>query len=295
MRAVRNRAARLLLGSVLLLVSADAEADGMSVRECIAANEKSGPLRHAGKLLDARAQLRLCSTSSCPTVVRADCAAGAAQLDAAVPSVLFAVQDAAGTDLTAVVVTMDGAALASKLDGHPLEIDPGEHSFRLEVEGEPPVERRLLIREGEKNRIERVRIGQPVAPVATAPAPPASPSSGRKTLGLVLGGAGVVGLGVGAVTGLMTFSAWGNAKNACGQSFPRSCNDSLQASNDRSTAVTTGTASTVAFVAGGLALGAGAVVFFTAPPEGSRSAVTVSFVPRFDSIGGGLQVRGVLP
>jgi hypothetical protein len=91
----------------------------------------------------------------------------------------------------------------------------------------------------------------------------------------------------------MTFSAWGSAKSACGPSFPTACRDSLQASGDRSTAITTGTVSTVAFVVGGLALAAGAVVYFTAPSE--RGPVTVGLVPVFESNGAGFQLRGVLP
>jgi len=297
----------LLLFAVCLDLSmgSEARADEPDVKECVAANERSGPLRHQGRLREARAQLRLCSAPGCPSVVRDDCVSGATQLDAAVPSVIIAVQDAAGNDLTAVVVTLDDQMLTDKLDGKPLEVDPGEHVLRVEAAGMRPMEKRLLILEGERGRRERFSIGAPApGPAAATPTAKATPaldipaggvrsSGGQRATGLVVGGVGILALGVGAVTGIMTFASWGSAKNACGVDFfPAHCQEPSQASSDRSTAVTTGAVSTVAFSAGGLALAAGAILFFTAPPGSSRARETIGIAPAFGASSAGVQVRG---
>jgi hypothetical protein len=193
------------LGSLLIAVSIfsvaeAARADEPGMQECIAANEKSGPLQHQGKLREARAQLRLCATPSCPTLIRDDCVSGATRLDAAVPSVVFAAQDASGNDLTAVVVTMDGQVLADALDGKAVEVDPGEHAFRLETPGQPPVEKRLVILEGEKDRRERVVMGSSPSPkeanVRAVPvAPPMLAKRPFPVAGWVAAGVGVAAFG----------------------------------------------------------------------------------------------------
>lgn len=106
----------------------------------------------------------------------------------------------------------------------------------------------------------------PEPPVAAAPSPkaappPPPPSSTQKTLGLVVGGAGLLGLGAGAVFGVMTLSS------PCSNENDPSCTPS-----ERSSASSNGAVATVAFIAGGAALATGAVLFFTAPRSSSRTA-----------------------
>jgi hypothetical protein len=199
MRLSRSLGSLLIAVSILSFAGA-ARADEPGMQECIAANEKSGPLQHRGMLREARAQLRLCATPSCPTLIRDDCVSGATRLDAAVPSVVFAAQDGSGNDLTAVVVTMDGQVLADTLDGKAVEVDPGEHAFRFETPGQPPVEKHLVILEGEKDRRERIVIGAAPAPKETSiravPAlPPVLAKGPFPVAGWIAAGVGVAAFG----------------------------------------------------------------------------------------------------
>src|ERR1700722_13627168 len=114
-----------------------AEAADPAVEQCVAANEQSGPLKQAGKLREAKASLLRCAAPSCPRRGRNDCIAGATQLDAAIPTIVFVAQDAAGNDVGAVRVKMDGLPLSNGLDGTALEVDPGEHVFTFTASCSP--------------------------------------------------------------------------------------------------------------------------------------------------------------
>jgi hypothetical protein len=80
-------------------------------------------------------------------------------------------------------------------------------------------------------------------------------------------GLGAVGLGVGAFFGLRTSSKWADAKTHCaGLDCDRTGVDlATQAKNS-------GTASTIAFIAGGVLAAGGAALFFTAPSGEPRAA-----------------------
>jgi hypothetical protein len=295
--------AAVLFALALALVCATSTtaraADGVSVAACIQANEQAGPLRRAGKLREARASLRLCSAQSCPVAVRKDCAAGAAQADADVPTVAFSVQDGEGNDLTEVKVSVDGQPLADKLDGKGLDVDPGEHVFRFESSRGPAVERRLVIVEGEKNRRERVLVGAPKAvPVVVAPvplpAPPPPPRSVRRTVGLAVGGAGLGLLAAGGAAALYATVEWSAAKNACGPTFPEKCANQGAASSDRSATLTAATIADIGLAAGGVALVTAGVLVLTAPPTPDAAArpFALVLVPRVGPSTAGLALQG---
>jgi hypothetical protein len=95
-----------------------------------------------------------------------------------------------------------------------------------------------------------------------------------RTIGLVVGGAGVVGLGVSGVFALLANS---NHQSALSNCEGGSCNAS--GFSKENGARFDGDASTVAFVAGAAALVAGAVVWFSAPrnkPSGAASSISVA-------------------
>jgi len=296
------RWALAVLAFVAILVPAPVAeaADAVTPATCIAANEQAGPLRHSGRLREARAKLRLCSAQSCPGAVRKDCIAGAAQAEADVPTVAFAVQDPDGNDLTAVKVSLDGESLAERLDGKALDVDPGEHLFRFESAGHPTVEKRLVIVEGEKNRRERVVMGEPkaVAPVVAPPvvvSPPAAVSNSRRTAGLALGGAGAGLVVAGVAAGLVAALEWSSAKTACGPSFPQACADGGTANADRSASVAAGLASDIGLGVGAVALVTGAALVLASPSPGRRgsSSAHVTLAPRMAPGTGGVVLGGV--
>lgn len=119
---------------------------------CAVAYEKAQEARVDNRLREAKKHLAICAQSQCPAFIRADCASWFEEIDQAVPSVVFSAIDATGTDTSEVRVTIDGALYSERLDGAPLELDPGEHTFRFEHAQEQPIEQKTLIRAGERNR-----------------------------------------------------------------------------------------------------------------------------------------------
>src|SRR6185369_9382268 len=105
----------------------------------------------------------------------------------------------------------------------------------------------------------------------------------RRTLALGVGAVGGVGLIVGTVFGLRAV-AIGNQSSRCTLG-PEHNGCPEAAVSDQDSARSSATISTVAFIVGGLAAGAGAVLWFTAP-ESKRAnvAVAVGVVP---SLAGG--------
>jgi hypothetical protein len=250
--------------------------------ECFAANERSINLRSDHRLRDARNQASVCARSSCPAVVRAACQTRVTELTGAIPTVVFEATDATGNDLSHVAVRMDQQPFADLLDGAALEADPGDHIFSFETAGQPKVDKHVLIYEGEKDKRVRVELG--AAAIAPTPPPPAE-SSGlgtSKVIGLSVGGAGVAGILVGSVFGILTFSAWSSAGTACGPGGTPHCalNGAMAATADKASATTDGAISTVAFIVGGALAASGLVVFLAggghAHPDGPARALDVA-------------------
>jgi hypothetical protein len=283
-----------LLALALWPVSAVAET--VTKAQCIDANTKAQDLRRDGKLSAARDQLRVCTSPVCPGLVRSDCTKRLDELEAAQPTVIFDVKDGSGHDLTDVMVTIDGHPLADKLDGTALEVDPGQHEFVFRLAGQEPVVEKMLIKESEKARREKVVIGPPPPAVPAHPAPPpieasADTSGTRRMLGLVAGGVGVAGIAVGSVFGLLTSSAINKQKNDC--SSASNCPHYAEASAAHDTWTVDGTVSTVAFIAGAAFLVGGAALFFTAShPTEHPAATGWVVVPSVGPSGGGMLLRG---
>jgi len=267
---------------------------------CIAASEEEAMLQKAAKLHDALKQAAMCAAPSCPADVKTECAQRIVKMNAAMPTLVLAAADENGNDLAAVHVSLDGVALVDTLDGRALAIDPGSHVLRFEAAGKPPVERTIILRESEKDRHLAVVLGTPVAaPVLPPPsgAPPrASTWSTQKTLAIAAGGLGLVGLGVGIGTGVTALSDWSTAKSECSAS---SCPSASRANAEtsRSSSISAGTISTVAFIVGAAGLAGGTVLWFTAPrgesPNGTPSPLArLRFEPLVSPYGLGMNVGG---
>jgi hypothetical protein len=295
---MRRLAWTLLASAFASSIAASAAADDAA---CIAASEQALALRKQGSLHRALEQLAVCADARCPDEVKVECAKRIDAVGSVMPTVVFAAKDGAGNDLPAVTVTMDGAPLLTVLDGRPVAVDPGAHSFRFETTGQPPLEKSLVIREGEKDRRELLVLGQAPAPTPPPSVPPSivpssTPSSWstQKTLALVTGGVGLVGVGLGIAYGLYASSAQNREKTDC----PRAgCAQPAQGTEDYNTAKKDATGSTVSFIAGGVLVAAGAVLWLTAPaPKGAPStgARGVHVMPVMLGPGGGLSIAGDL-
>lgn len=262
------------------LLPAPARADDAA---CIAASEQSLTLRKQGQLHETLKQLALCAAEACPAEVKAECARRIGEVNAVMPTLVLEAKDGAGNDLADVKVSMDGAPLLDKLDGRPVSIDPGAHTFVFEAAGQPPVEKKLVLREGDKDRRESVVIGSRPPPASTSPAPPPPPPpppstwSTSKTVALVAGGLGIVGLGVGGIFGGLAVSSQSKEKSDCSTS---ACPNPGQATSDYNSATQDATASTIGFIAGGVLVAAGAVFWLTAPRAESAPASPAAARPR---------------
>jgi hypothetical protein len=277
------------------LVAPPARADEAA---CIAASEDALTLRQQGKLHDALKKLAVCAEATCSSEVKAECAQRIAAIDAAMPTLVLGAKDGAGNDLYDVHVSMDATPLTSSLDGRPIALDPGEHTFTFETAGNAPVEKKLVLREGEKDRHESVEIGPVptpavVAPVAVSlppPAPSPPPWGPQKTLAVVSGGVGVVGIGLGIWFGAFASSSQSKEKTDCPAT---GCLNRAQAVEDYDTARKDATGSTIAFIAGGTLLAAGAVLWLSAPKDhGPPGAAQVHLAPVVDGRSGRFALGG---
>jgi hypothetical protein len=288
--------------------------------QCIASSEQGLDLRKQEKLLDARKVLAACATTKCPDEIRTTCEQRISEINGVLPSIVFEVKDAKGNDVPNVQLTVDGMVAAGQLGGRSTPMDPGAHVFSFAAPGQPPVEKRLVIREGERDRHERVVLGVPDVPVPATPAPPpapestvtvtpvapppaapppeapsgASPGGTQRAVGLAVGGVGVAGVVIGAVFGLVASSKWSSAKTDCGGG----CGPNSVAQSEKSDASSAATISTVGFVAGAVLLAGGVAVFFTAPSASHSSTATASassalrLVPAPSPGGGALLLQG---
>lgn len=95
-------------------------------------------------------------------------------------------------------------------------------------------------------------------------------SGAQRTMGLVVGAAGVVGIGVGTFFGLRSFSKWGDAKDHCPNDL---CKDP-EGPALRDEAKNAATASNIAFGIGLVALAGGIVLYVTAPSANGTAQST---------------------
>jgi len=257
----------LVVTSLSTIVFADA-----TPQQCVAHNEKSIQLRADHKLQDSREELLQCALPACPSEIRGECEKRLVVVNAELPSVVISAKDPSGADLIDVRVTIDGGRAIEKLDGAPLMLDPGAHVFRFET-AKARAEARILVREGEKDRPIRVTIGEQIAtPGATRKNPT------FRVAGASIAGVGLAGVILGAVFGGLASSSWSRSQNECAS--PTSCTNHAQALSDHDDAVTFATVSTIGFIAGGVAIAAGATIFFLAPTVARESAM-LSLSARF--------------
>jgi hypothetical protein len=179
-----------------------------------------------------------------------------------------------------VSVALDGRVLGSRLDGRPIDVDPGEHVVRFESPGYAPIEQRVLFREGEKAR----SLGVTMTPAARRAPDEIVPGTGRRVPAeavrpipmatWILGGTSVLAFATAGVTGLVDFPTWDRChKGGCSPS-DKSFSDSLNLVGD------------VAMAVGGISLLAAAYFFITRPsiavepqvaPHSARLDLRVAF------------------
>ena len=203
----------------------------------------------------------------------------------------------AGTDLPADTKVMrDDVQLGEASFGLPLPVNPGTHVVIVLAPGHKEKRTTIGLKAGDSETIT-LHPGDVEAPAAVV-APPLTHTSPRsdhvegprggatRTTGLVLGTLGLVGVGVGAVTGVLVLGKKSIIDD------PSHCNQTTHACDQTgvdaaSSGKSLSLVSTVAFVAGGAALVTGAVLFFTS--NGASKTATM-FGPETYPGGAGLRV-----
>jgi hypothetical protein len=179
--------------SLCLLASRGAWADPPPKAACAHAAEEGQRLRAESKLREARESFTACAAERCPALIRSDCSGWLAEVEAAVPTVVIRAIPAEepGRELYEVEVRVDGVVLTSRLDGHELPVNPGEHHFSFGAPGRVPAEDDIVVRAGEKHRLLTVSlpsVNPSPPPVIVKPLPPPPPRMGTGTKALLIGG-----------------------------------------------------------------------------------------------------------
>jgi hypothetical protein len=270
-----------------------ASAADPTTADCLAASDASLKLGNEHKLRAERAQLLVCAAQSCPADIRKECLARVDEVNAQIPTIVFSAKEPTGADLSAVKLSIDGEVLAERLEGTALAVDPGEHTFTFEATGQPRLSKKFVVVEGQKDRRELISLGAPTEGAAAAAAATAAPPefwTTRRTIGVATGGVGAAGVVLGSVFGLLASSKWTSSKSECPAA---GCANHAAAVTDHDSASSMATVSTVAFAAGGIALAAGAVLFFTGGKSQAEMPASIVVAPTIGAESAGVSAAGV--
>ena len=216
-------------------------------------------------------------------------------------------------------VRRNGTSVDGIMFGQDVPVDPGPQTIEASAPGHKPWSITVTLgAEGDNQRVTVPALDidpnaanasaptapapAPIAPVpAPAPvplAPPPSPppedtstGSGQRTLGLVVAGVGVVGLGVGGIFALSARSKYSDSKGYCLPSDPNKCNS--QGVSLRDDARSAGNVATVLGGVGLAALVGGAVLYFTAPSSKLAQAHALHIGAGAAQGGGQLSFSGI--
>ena len=205
--------------------------------------------------------------------------------------------------LAGLEVTRDGEKLPQAAWGVPVPVDPGDHMLGATAPGHEP----WTIKTSVQAQSAKIEIAVPVLAVSAtpppqsaqpapgaAPAPDATPArsgglfSGpgatQREIALVAGGLGVVGIGIGSVFGAEMLS---KKQTNIGGGFCSTPGCGTQSQS----AVSAGNLATVGWIAGGVLIAGGAVIWLTAPS--AKATTTAALVPLGGPGGAGVGVEGI--
>jgi serine/threonine-protein kinase len=210
--------------------------------------------------------------------------------------------------LRGLTIVVGPNTLGSGLVGTPTPIDPGEQRIEVSAPGREPFVTTVKVETARRYEVNVPALReQPQAapatqqaepPPAVAPAifaplneQPATPKANPlKTVGIVVGGVGLVGIGVGSYFGLRAISKMNEAtdEGSCANGLCQDAED-LEKTEQASDAAVI---SNVAFAAGGALLVTGVALYVFAPDPKQQQGLRVS--PYFTGREGGIAVGGRL-
>ena len=201
-------------------------------------------------LVEARQLCEAIAASKEPNTQRVKAAAATLKgdLDAKVPTILVEVK---GEGAATALVTVDGETVQV---GKDLPYDPGSHTVKARAGQAPEVSEQIELAESQ-HRVVSLTLGAAV--VEKAPEDTSS-GGGNMAPAAVLYGVGGAALIAGGVLGGLAFMQTSDTEELCGgKTCPPQYADDVALAQDY------GTASTVLFAVGGLAVAAGIILTFT--------------------------------
>jgi len=142
---MKNPALRLAPLSALLLLALATPARASDKADCAAALKAAQAENASGQLIKALTDLATCSRAVCGKPMQKQCTDLTKTVTDAQPTVVFLAKDAQGKPVTDVKVSVDGAVVATSLDGTPVPMDPGSHAIKFEADGASIVEKQVTV------------------------------------------------------------------------------------------------------------------------------------------------------
>ncbi len=245
--------------------SGTAEPNAELKAACLQSFSAAQDRRDEQQLLAARSELLTCAQAGCPVAVRIQCAEWLREVQELIPSLVIAVKDAHGQDTIAVRISLDGKLVAEQLGSRPLELDPGQHLLRFEHAGLPAIEKRIVVKQGERLRRLGISFEQPAGPV---PVLPPDGSGGDETQSTGISPWVWVGFGVGGA-GLLVGLIAGSAAASQSSDLIDQCDTTGCTEGDIDRVKAVAHVSTAGFVVGAAGITAGVIALLV---DGSSSA-----------------------
>jgi hypothetical protein len=265
----------LIVAVGLLWPHRTAHAQQPTSEACVEAYHLSQELRLDGKIAKAREKAAFCAQEACPSAVVSGCTKWMTDLRETQPTIVISARGPDGTDVTDVIVDIDGTRIEDTLTGAPIDVDPGKHAITFTHRG--LVQKQdVLVSEGVKNRAINVVFADPNQKPSEPSQQQAHEERGAPVGAFVLGGVGVASLAVfGALAGIGS-SDLDELHDTCGKTH--SC-----ASEDVDDAKTKLIVGDVFLATGAIAVGVSAVWLIVhyasgeaAPPPESAASFSVS-------------------
>jgi hypothetical protein len=208
-------------------------------------------------------------------------------------------------------VSLDGAPLGDAAWGVGMPVDPGAHQITASAPSKQIYEQTVQIDNGSTSikipKLEAAASGAAPPPVAVDQDVVKKPVTGepvsgnsQRTVGFVIGGAGIVALGVGSYFGLHAMSKWSDRKDNCPNG---ACTQAAKSAGDD--AKSAALISDIGFGVGIIAAGVGTYLVLSAKPSVEsasestsaharrvRQARALTVLPAFGPQGAGLVLRG---
>ena len=185
----------------------------------------------------------------------------------------------AGTDLSGLAVRVDGVLEPLLRQRASIPTTPGAHDIEVSLPHKKTWRGRIVARSAGTVIEVDVPVEDDVATslpppdttgILRSPARPPDESSrggAQRVAALGVGGAGLAGIGVGAVFGVIALSDNAKLRDACGGDIHRCLPGAPNVTSLQSGARTAATVSTVGFIVGGAALVTAVVLYTSAPPS----------------------------